>query len=146
MKKLIITKGLPGAGKSTWLRTQVPDAVVCSADDFFMVDGKYQYDRTKIDEAHRYCADRFEAALKAGEPLIALDNTNLRNAHLQPYIAQAQVYGYEIEIHTFRISIDASAARNSHGVPHRHVHRMAGYSEELLPEWQKFETVHESGL
>ncbi len=145
-KKLIICRGIPGAGKSTWLRTTAPEAVVCSADDFFMVDGKYQYDRLKIGEAHEACWVKFEAAMRGDEPLVALDNVSHRNAHLQPYVSLDLVHGYEVEIHTFRISVNAAAARNTHGVPHRHIHRLAGSTEELPPEWKKFETIHESGL
>lgn len=52
---MIILRGPPGAGKSTLAETCFPDYVRCSADDHFMKNGKYVFDRYEIQVAHDVC-------------------------------------------------------------------------------------------
>ena len=57
MRRVIIMRGLPGSGKSTEAKSYIltHGAVVVSADDFFMVAGKYRYNPAKIGDAHVAC-------------------------------------------------------------------------------------------
>lgn len=55
--ELVIVRGAPGSGKSTFAKNQFPNHKVFATDDFFMVDGVYKYDKTKIGENHQKCFD-----------------------------------------------------------------------------------------
>jgi len=54
VKTLIIMRGLPGSGKSTKAKLFAGEkGLIYSTDDFFIIDGKYIYDPTKIVEYHQ---------------------------------------------------------------------------------------------
>jgi len=139
MKKQVkILRGPSGAGKSTWTR-QLADklgvqVMVCSADHFFerrnegllKRDGvdygtDYNFDPTKLPEAHAQCFNSFLRALANGDPVIVVDNTNERRWEYMNYELAAKIAGYEVEIVEFVVrtveEIVACAKRNSHGVP-----------------------------
>ena len=129
MNRVIIMRGIPGSGKSHYVRENYPDAVVCSADEFFMVDGEYQFDPTRIGQAHSFCLAKFIDAVKRGVPEIVVDNTNVHQWEFVNYKAIANLGNYEIEIVDVRVdTIDqlrTCIERNSHGVPADIVSRMA---------------------
>ena len=65
MKKLYIVRGLPGSGKSTFAEALVgSDFLVCEADKYFIVDGEYKFDATKLRQAHEWCKNRVETYMK----------------------------------------------------------------------------------
>ncbi len=54
-KVLYIVRGIPGSGKSTFAKQLVgADFLVCEADKYFMVDGEYKFDATKLKQAHDF--------------------------------------------------------------------------------------------
>ena len=52
-KELILVRGIPGSGKSTFAKSL--GGTHFETDKFFMVDGEYKFDGTKIKEAHKWC-------------------------------------------------------------------------------------------
>ena len=66
--KAIITRGLPGSGKSTYRKQfEAGIVTVCSADDFHtLADGTYAFDPKKTSEAHGYCLRKFANTLIHG--------------------------------------------------------------------------------
>lgn len=55
---MVVMRGVPGAGKSTivnYLANKLDTNCICSADLFFMKNGRYEYDRSKIGQAHEFC-------------------------------------------------------------------------------------------
>lgn len=98
-------RGYPGSGKSTEAEKieKEKDAVICSADDFFIKDGKYTYDVENLGIAYSDCFDKFEAAINKGANVI-IDNTNLRVANFSKYIDDlirhnaSSDYNYSVEI------------------------------------------------
>lgn len=144
-KKVIILRGLPGSGKTRWVmeflreRRRVDyieekllrehglmdDAVVCSADDYFMVDGTYQFDPGKLPLAHAACMKKFLQALNDRRELIIVDNTNSQKWEFDNYDLAAALAGYHVEVQAVHApprsltveQLRAFAARNVHGVP-----------------------------
>ena len=131
-----ILRGLPGTGKSMLARTMEMGwgyAKSFSTDDYFMVNGKYQFDPSKLGEYHQKnlnAADDYMKSFKDSHNTIMciIDNTNTQHWEYEKYIQSAENNGFMVQI----ISIDWDAKdiplyaeRNSHGVPEEAIQRMA---------------------
>jgi NEDD4-binding protein 2 len=113
-----ILRGLSGTGKSQLaknLRDSHIHARVFSTDRFFMVDGEYQFDPTKLGEYHAqnlrqatYFMEGCSSVYDYSDALCIIDNTNTF-----------------ISIDWKREDIPLYAERNSHGVPEEAIYRMA---------------------
>jgi len=120
MKKLLLIRGLPGSGKST-MAMQMANYIHFEADMFFMRNGKYCFDASKIQDAHRWCRDKTLQALKAGKNVVVA-NTFTCKWEMKPYLDM----GFDTQI------IDANGSwPNIHGVPHEAMVRMKKCWEEL---------------
>ena len=129
MKKVIILVGASGSGKTTWARNYITevgtDSAVVSADHFFIQsDGSYQFDGSRLPEAHSICLRTFREALIRGCPLVLVDNTSTRQWERQEYITLAKHWGYEVWLNVFKIDPTVAAGRNIHGVPLDSVQKM----------------------
>lgn len=90
--KLILIRGIPGSGKSTFARfiqSMNPAYSVYEADQFFIqIDGTYKYDPSKIKEADEWCKEKVRHNLvSAGHAIVT--NTFVNKWELQPYIDMA---------------------------------------------------------
>lgn len=121
MKTLVIMRGWPGSSKSTFVKDNLKTFVPLSADDYFIKDGVYQYDREKIGEAHKQCMRRFIDVLTGGPNLhdIVIDNTNIRVMEYIAYIKVAEALGYKCYQ-----KVMTGSFQNVHGVPDSKVERM----------------------
>ena len=102
-KKLYIVRGLPGSGKSTFAEALVgSDFLVCEADKYFMKDGEYKFDATKLKEAHESCRTLVETYMKDSlvndqfYREIAVSNTFTQEWEMQAYLDLAKQYGYTV--------------------------------------------------
>jgi hypothetical protein len=98
MNKMIIMRGISGSGKSTLARQLVGNGVICSADDYFMVEGKYVFDPTKLASNHKKCYNKALGAVQQNISPVVIDNTNLVFRDMKPYLELAKKYNYAIEI------------------------------------------------
>lgn len=132
MLTLYIIRGLPGTGKSTLGKTLAGEQSF-AADDYFMVDGEYKFDPSKLGEAHNQCARNVKNALLDGEAAVAVCNTFSCRWEYAPYIAMAKKIGarfYLIDLSDGATPVEELFARNTHGVP-RHVF------DNMLNRWER---------
>lgn len=138
--KVVIMRGIPGSGKSTYVARNFPLATVCSADHFFLdKEGNYKFDPKRIGEAHLSCQKKFARNLMLGyclddeDKVLVVDNTNTSLWEMAFYIGLCNVYGIPFEIHRMNTPADVCAERNVHGVPPDKVHLMAKRMEKVPP-------------
>jgi len=124
-KKLILMRAAPGSGKSTWVRDNIlskfPNAVVCSADDFFirLGNGEYIFESSLLFAAHNQCFRRARKAMERSEMLIVIDNTNIKRRDYERYVECAKENGYMV----YQKVVDGNF-NNVHGVPDEKVNLM----------------------
>jgi predicted kinase len=153
--EVIIMRGIPGSGKSTWIKNFIAerkwpenDYVIVSADHYFMVGSCYRYDPKKIGEAHASCLRDFVAELypmrKDAPRGVIVDNTNTTAVEIAPYYALALAYGAEVKIVRVHCPFEVAHPRNVHGVPQSTVWRMYQniLSERLPPHWNEEIVLH----
>jgi len=87
MKIAILMRGYAGGGKSYKAEQLAKeyDAVLCSADDYWIKSGKYVFDPSKLGAAHQECYDKFVTAIRKGKNVI-IDNTNLDARSVEKYL------------------------------------------------------------
>lgn len=116
--KVIIMRGIPGAGKSTLAKkiAEKTGAVICSSDHYFERDGTYKYVKEEISEAWRQCENKARRLLILRQSVI-IDNTNVALSDYENYIQLAYNEGAEIEIVELKVPVDVAKARGIHNVP-----------------------------
>jgi predicted kinase len=135
-KLLILVRGLPGSGKSTFANHMWSEYAVCEADKFFIdSEGNYKFDATKLKEAHEWCRNEVEIRMKDNQantqfyPEIVVSNTFTQEWEMQPYFDLAEKYGYKT---TSLIMENRHGSKNVHGCPEETLDRMANRFEIKL--------------
>ena len=125
--ELILLRGLPGSGKSTLAKiilqlrsTDEPE--VLSADDFFEdKEGDYNFDATKLREAHNYCQFRCSERMRQQKARIVVANTFTQEWEMDEYFKMAERYNYRV--HTVIVE-NRHGNQNVHGVPEDKLQQM----------------------
>ena len=124
---LILLRGLPGSGKSTLAKIilQLPtntEPEVLSADDFFVdSEGNYNFDATKLKEAHNYCQFRCSERMRQQKSRIVVANTFTQEWEMEEYFKMAERYNYRV--HTVIVE-NRHGNENIHGVPEDKLQQM----------------------
>jgi predicted kinase len=123
---VILTVGLPGSGKSTYLENPISsDAIRLQLAD----DETDQTIHARVFATMRYLLKQ-RIALK--RPVTYIDATNLTRRDRRPFIALARKHGCEIEALFFDIPLEVCKARNASRarlVPDHVLDRMAARLE-----------------
>jgi len=151
-------RGVPGTGKTTYVKKHYPNATVCSADDFFneraALNGtsyEEEFQPWLIGEAHQYCWYKFiHAVCLMDKRLVVIDNTNIKKWEYDNYVFLAELMwrrlmtaqrlknAVEPIITIIEIPFEPGLAevyheRNVHGVPLESIQRMMdNYEHEDL--------------
>lgn len=152
MKRVIVLQGVSGSGKSTYGRKIAAEfrangltVEIVSADDYFVRfgGGTYAFNPSHLPKAHGECFRHFMQTVGAqAADVVIVDNTNTTAVEAAPYMAGAQAFEYEAEIHRIVCDPEVAAARNLHGVPAGAVKAMASrIASEKLPPWWKLVVV-----
>jgi broad-specificity NMP kinase len=128
-KFCFILRGLPGVGKDivAGFLDSATAPVILSTDNYFIQEGKYNFDKTKLAEAHKATFELFKKAVNDGTPFIVVNNTNIKQFHYYHYLDYAQRHDYLVSLVTIPhndVSNKELAERNIHGVDQDTIRRM----------------------
>lgn len=125
MRKIHIMVGVSGSGKSTKVAELIGETsgsfCVASADHYFQRDGEYQFNPAEFKWAHQWCQGRVAYRMKMETQNIFLDNTNVVQEWIKPYLEMANYFGYDVVYHKMHNELTDDqlqefANRNKHRV------------------------------
>lgn len=126
---LLLIRGLPGSGKSTRAKSFVETGAMdvhLEADQFFTDSyGVYQFNAALIRNAHAWCQEETEKALRQGKRVV-VSNTFTQMWEIKPYADMAA----RVESGFGVIECDGKWA-NVHDVPPHQLDRMRARWEPL---------------
>jgi predicted kinase len=120
-KVLVLVRGIPGSGKSTFANLVWNNYAICEADKFFYdKEGNYNFDASKLKQAHEWCQNEVEIKMQDNQnnpqyyPEIVVSNTFTQEWEMQAYFDLAKKYDYKI----FSVIVEnRHGSTNVHNVP-----------------------------
>lgn len=131
---LYVMQGVPGSGKSTLAEIirksydYLGNCYICSTDDYFYLNGKYDFRPEMLEAYHKMNLDTAKRIMAAGYSAI-IDNTNILRKHVKPYVEYA--ISLNIPVVFIRVTGDF---KSIHGVPKHAIERMKAQMEDLTLE------------
>jgi predicted kinase len=133
VKELFLLRGLPGSGKSTLAKSI--GGIHIEADMYFMKDGEYQFDVTRLKDAHQWCQEGVEKSMSGlNNPEITtqriiVSNTFTQEWEMKSYYDLAQKHGYK----AYSLIVEnRHGGVNEHGVPEEKLEQMKNRFEIKL--------------
>ena len=112
MKELFLLRGLPGSGKSTLAESLGGSHM--EADKYFTYEGKYEFDVTKLKDAHDWCQNAVRVFMENKSKRVVVSNTFTQEWEMTPYFELAEKHGYKVYS---LICENRHGGINEHGVP-----------------------------
>ena len=133
-KVLILLRGLPGSGKSTFANYMFSNNIFEADQYFYDEEGKYNFDISKLHQAHLDCQRRVEEAMKLSNNSqygneIVVSNTSTTEKELKPYLDLADKYGYQV---VSLIVENRHGNKSVHNVPDETMEKMRNRFEVKL--------------
>lgn len=119
LAKLVIVRGLPGSGKSTYAKSL--GFTHFEADMYFMHNDEYIFDPSKLRDAHAWCQQAVKESLAKGVDTV-VSNTFVKKWEVQPYLNMIA----NIEVITIKTHYGTI-----HNVPDEAIVRMKANWEEF---------------
>ena len=120
MKELFLLRGLPGSGKSTLAKSI--GGMHIEADRYFMYEGKYEFDASKLKEAHAWCQNIVSVWMTYSVPKIVVSNTFTQTWEMDYYFELAKEHGYRV----YSLVVEnRHGGENVHNVPKEKIEEMA---------------------
>lgn len=123
---LLLVRGVPGSGKTSFVREHYPNMIHIEADMFFDMYNGGQFDPAKLKEAHAWCQKKARWHLSYEED-VAVSNTFTRLWEMQPYIDMVSPQ------HLLVVRMSGNY-QNRHGVPDTTVQKMKRRMEDYPGE------------
>lgn len=129
MLELIIVRGLPGSGKSTFARTFSYNHY--EADMYFYDEkGNYNYCKSKLVEAHNKCFDDVVDSLTIYGQSAVVSNTFTQLEFIKRYTKYVSAFGIPITIHEMLGNYG-----NIHNVPESDIAKLKRNWQEIPHCW-----------
>ena len=121
MQHIYLIRGGAGNGKSFLANIihQWQEYAWLEADMYFMDDGEYKFDKTRLKDAHQWCQKQFECWLESGRNII-VSNTFTKKWEMQFYKDLAAKYGAKVT----EIIVRSDDFGSIHNVPEETIERM----------------------
>jgi adenylate kinase family enzyme len=129
MSKLVLVRGLPGSGKSTFARELSAAGYVHLETDMWFIDadaGGYVFNPRYLSEAHKWCQEQAATYIYQMSNVV-VSNTFTQLWEMEPY--------FKMGAHTVTIVECVGSYGNVHGVPADKVKAMADRWEKVTSEW-----------
>lgn len=139
MRILLVMRGIPGCGKSTWIKEHELEAYTLSPDNIRLlysapelgIDGKYHISSKCDKHVWNFLRERLEARMKAGDTTV-IDATHTKESYLKDYKKLCKEYNYRMIVVDFSsIDMDTIKDRNGKREDYKQV------PEEVLERMQK---------
>ena len=112
MRELFLLRGLPGSGKSTLAESLGGSHM--EADKYFTYEGKYEFDVTKLKDAHDWCQNAVRVFMENKSKRVVVSNTFTQEWEMKPYFNLAEKHGYKV----YSLIVEnRHGGINEHGVP-----------------------------
>jgi predicted kinase len=120
MRKLIVTRGLPGSGKSTALKALNLDTITLSPDVFRLLisgpvmgqDGRFHVNQSTNQVVWPMMMNILDQRMARGETVV-VDATHLTSADFKPYIDKARIHRYEVGCLDIDVPFHIALSRNN---------------------------------
>lgn len=123
---LIILRGLPGSGKTSFAKYMFSNNVFEADQYFYDENGNYNFDATKLHAAHMDCQNRVEKLMQMSSTTqygseIVVSNTATTERELKPYYDLAEKYDYKV---VSLIVENRHGSKSVHSVPDEKLEQM----------------------
>lgn len=121
MKLLLVLRGIPGCGKSTWVKEHDLEEYTLSPDNIRLLysapelglDGKYHISSKCDKHVWNFLNERLEARMKTGDTTV-IDATHTKESYLKDYKKLCKKYNYRMIVVDFS-SVDLDTIKDRNG-------------------------------
>ena len=119
-KELYIVRGIPGSGKSTFAKSICKPWQHVETDMFFIKNGEYKFDVSKLKVAHQWCKNKVHAMMRPTpwnllfNRTIVVSNTFTQEWEMKTFLVLARRFRYKV----YTVIVEnRHGGKNLHGVP-----------------------------